>query len=197
MSARSRIDAVYFESPAAFRRWLAANHETATEITVGFHKKHTGKPTLTWPESVDEALCFGWIDGVRHSVDGERYTIRFTPRKTSSNWSLVNLRRVKTLIAEGRMKPAGLRAFEARRTDRTGVYSFEQQRNPRLLPAEERRFRENRDAWAFFQEQPPGYRRIVTFWVVSAKREDARERRLAKLIGDSADRQRVGLLRRS
>ena len=188
---------LFFATPAAWRKWLEANHAKKSELLVGFHKTSTGKACMTWSESVDEALCFGWIDGVRRSAGDTAYTIRFTPRTASSNWSLVNLRRMKTLIAEGRAKPAGLRAFEARRDDRTGVYSFEQQRNPKLLPAEERRLRENRDAWAFFQAQPPGYRRVVTFWVVSAKREDARERRLAQLIRDSAAGQRVGLLRRS
>jgi uncharacterized protein YdeI (YjbR/CyaY-like superfamily) len=196
MSARSRADAVYFESPAAFRRWLESHHETASELTVGFHKKHTGKPSLTWAESVDEALCFGWIDGVRHRVDDDRYTIRFTPRNPSSNWSLVNLRRVKALIADGRMRPAGVRAFESRRDDRTAVYSFEQRREAKLSASEEQQFRTNRAAWEFFQKQPPGYRRVVSFWVTSAKRDDTRARRLDRLIADSAHRRRVGILER-
>lgn len=196
MRARAASHAVYFESPVAFRRWLEANHATATELTVGYHKKHTGRATLTWAESVDEALCFGWIDGVRHSVDADRYTIRFTPRKATSNWSLVNIRRVEMLVREKRMQPAGLRAFEARHPDRSGIYAFEQRREAKLSPEEERRFRANRAAWRFFEAQPPGYRRVITFWVVSARREDTRARRLERLIGDSADGRRVGILGR-
>ncbi len=197
MSARARSHAVYFESPAAFRRWLETNHDSATELTVGFHKRHTGRPSLTWPESVDEALCFGWIDGVRHSVDEDRYTIRFTPRKPSSNWSVVNIRRVEALVRDMRMRPAGLRAFEAKRADRSGVYSFEQRDQAKLSPVEERQFRANRAAWRFFEAQPPGYRRVTTFWVVSAKREETRARRLERLIRESAEGQRVGILGRT
>jgi uncharacterized protein YdeI (YjbR/CyaY-like superfamily) len=197
MSARARSHAVYFESPAAFRRWLETNHDSATELTVGFHKRHTGQPSLTWPESVDEALCFGWIDGVRHSVDEDRYTIRFTPRKPSSNWSVVNIRRVEALVRDKRMRPAGLRAFEAKRADRSGVYSFEQRDQAKLSPVEERQFRANRVAWRFFEAQPPGYRRVTAFWVVSAKREETRARRLERLIRESAEGQRVGILGRT
>src|SRR5580765_6348878 len=148
--------AVYFESPLAFRRWLEKHHESATELLVGFHKSHTGRPTLTWPESVDEALCFGWIDGIRRRVDDERYTIRFTPRRRHSIWSLINVRRVAALTEGGRMRPAGLRAFEARRDHRTGIYSAEQQ-HVELGAAETRRFKTNKAAWRFFQSQPPGY----------------------------------------
>jgi uncharacterized protein YdeI (YjbR/CyaY-like superfamily) len=189
-------DAIYFDSPAAFRRWLERHHASSTELLVGFHKRHTGHPTLTWPESVDEALCFGWIDGIRRSVDADRYTIRFTPRKASSNWSAVNIRRAEALIADGRMQPAGLRAFEARRADRSAVYSFEQSRQPDLSDAEKRRVRANRKAWTFFEAQPPGYRRTITHWVVSAKRDATRAKRLDTLISDSASGLRVGLLRR-
>ena len=196
MPRPSLEDAIYFDSPAAFRRWLERHHASHTELLVGFHKAHTGRPTLTWPESVDEALCFGWIDGIRRSVDADRYTIRFTPRKASSNWSAVNIRRAEALIADGRMQPAGLRAFAARRADKSAVYSFEQSRQPELSDVEKRRFRANRRAWTFFEAQPPGYRRTITHWVVSAKRDATRAKRLDTLISDSASGLRVGLLRR-
>jgi uncharacterized protein YdeI (YjbR/CyaY-like superfamily) len=189
-------DAVYFESPLAFRRWLEAHHDTATELLVGFHKVHTGRSTLTWPESVDEALSFGWIDGVRRRVDDERYTIRFTPRRRHSIWSLANVRRVAELTREGRMRPAGLRAFEARRDDRSGVYSFEN-RDAQFSAAELKQLRANRPAWTFFQSQPPGYRRIATHWVTSAKRDETRARRLQTLIRDSAEGLRIAPLRRA
>ena len=187
----------YFDSPAAFRRWLVAHHETAIELVVGLHKTHTGRPSLTWPEAVDEALCFGWIDGIRRRVDEERYTIRFTPRRLTSIWSLINIRRVQALTEKGRMRPAGLRAFEARRDDRSAVYSFEQRGTATFGAAESRRFRASPAAWKFFQAQPPGYRRIATFFVISAKRHETRARRLDRLIADSANGLRIGLLRRS
>ena len=189
--------ATYFESPAAFRRWLEAHHASADELIVGFHKTHTGRPTLTWPESVDEALCFGWIDGIRRRVDDDRYTIRFTPRRRHSIWSLVNIRRVAALIAEGRMQPSGLRAFEARRDDRSGVYAFERATPAAFSAADERRFKTHRKAWAFFQSQPPGYRKVAMHWVTSAKRPETREKRLATLIADSEAGLRIAQLRRS
>jgi len=187
--------AVYFESPLAFRRWLEKHHESATELLVGFHKSHTGRPTLTWPESVDEALCFGWIDGIGRRVDDERYTIRFTPRRRHSVWSLINVRRVAVLTEEGRMYPAGRRAFEARRDDRTGIY-FHEQRSVVLGPAETRRFKANRAAWRFFESQPPGYRKTAIHWVTSAKKAETQARRLEILISDSAGGLRIALLRR-
>ena len=164
---------------------------------VGFYKTHTGRPSLTWPQSVDEALCVGWIDGVRHRVDEERYTIRFTPRRQGSIWSLVNIRRVRALMKAGRIRPAGLKAFEARRPDRSAVYSFEQRTSATFGEAEVRRFRANRAAWRFFEAQPPGYRRVATFFVMSAKREETRVRRLERLIADSANGLRIGPLRRT
>jgi uncharacterized protein YdeI (YjbR/CyaY-like superfamily) len=176
---------IYFETPAEFRRWLEKNHAKATELLVGFHKRGTGKPSMTWPESVDEALCFGWIDGIRKSVDSERYTIRFTPRRARSIWSLVNVRRVKALTQTGRLRPAGLAAFKARHAARSGVYSFEQ-RPQRLEPAFEKQFRANRIAWVYFQSQAPWYRRTSIYWVMSAKKEETRRRRLEALIRDSA-----------
>jgi uncharacterized protein YdeI (YjbR/CyaY-like superfamily) len=164
-------------------------------VLVGFHKRHTGRPTLTWPESVDEALCFGWIDGVRHRVDEGRYTIRFTPRRRHSIWSRNNVRRVAELAAEGRMRPAGERAFEARRADRSGLYSFEQA-SIAFAPAEIDHFKADAAAWAFFCAQPPGYRKVATHWVTSAKRPETRAKRLGTLIADSAAGQRIAVLRR-
>lgn len=181
----------FFRTPADFDRWLAKNHDKVSELWVGFHKKATGKASITWPQSVDEALCWGWIDGLRKSIDETAYMIRFTPRTASSVWSEVNTRRAKALIEEGRMKEPGLRAFEARRPERSGVYSFEQRKNPQLDPALEKRFRANRAAWRFFEEQPPGYRRIALWWIVSAKKEETRRARLEKLIEACAEGKRI------
>ena len=187
-------DVVYFESPSAFRRWLAAHHAAAAELWVGYRPKASGLPSLTWEESVDEALCHGWIDGVRMRVDGG-FAIRFTPRRPGSIWSARNVARVEALAAEGRMRPAGLAAFEARRPERTAVYSFEREAaafdSPSLAA-----FRARPEAWAFFEAQPAGYRRSATHWVTSAKRPETRARRLAALIEDSAAGRRLGLLAR-
>jgi uncharacterized protein YdeI (YjbR/CyaY-like superfamily) len=181
----------FFASPAEFRTWLEANHDQCRELLVGFYKKGSGKPSITWPESVDEALCFGWIDGVRRSLDAERYTIRFTPRKPRSIWSNVNLAKVEMLLKAGRMRPAGLAAWERRDPEKSGIYAFEL-KNPAELDAEsERRFRRARGAWRFFQEQPPGYRRLATHYVTSARRPETRERRLAALIYHSARGERL------
>jgi uncharacterized protein YdeI (YjbR/CyaY-like superfamily) len=177
---------IYFETPTAFRAWLRAHHARGTDVWVGFHKRASGRPSLTWPESVDEALCVGWIDGIRRSIDVERYAIRFTPRRRQSTWSAVNIKRAKELIRLGRMQPAGLRAFRARSDEQSAIYSYEQRRTARLAPADERRFKANAKAWAFFTARPPWYRRIAIYWVVSAKRPETRERRLAALIADSA-----------
>ena len=184
----------FFATPAEFRAWLEEHHETATDVVVGFHKKSTGRPSMTWTESVREALCFGWIDGIRRSLGDESYTIRFTPRRSNSIWSARNVRHVEDLIREGRMRPAGLAAFEARSPDRTGVYSFEQRHAARLDEEQEARFRADPNAWEFFQGQPPSYRQTAIFWVVSAKRPETRARRLATLIADSADGRRLAQL---
>jgi uncharacterized protein YdeI (YjbR/CyaY-like superfamily) len=176
----------YFASPEDFRAWLEEHHATATELLVGFHKVGTGRRCMTWTESVREALCFGWIDGIRRSLGDEGYTIRFTPRRPGSNWSSLNVRHVEELIREGKMRPAGLAAYEARRPERTGVYSFEQRHSARLERGQEKRFRADRKAWAFFQAQAPSYRQTAIHWVVSAKRPETRERRLAQLIEQSA-----------
>jgi uncharacterized protein YdeI (YjbR/CyaY-like superfamily) len=189
------MQVVFFETPTAFRAWLEANHETASELWVGFHKKATGRPSMVWSEAVDQALCFGWIDGIRKSVDGDSYANRFTPRKPRSTWSNVNIEKVARLSEQGLMTPAGLRALEARDPVKSGIYSFEQ-RPETLPPAFEEQFRANADAWTFWQTQPPGYRRTATFWVLSAKRAATRQRRLATLIEDSAHGRRIGLLAR-
>lgn len=174
----------FFRSPAAFRSWLAKNHDREAELWVGFYKKGTGKASITWPESVDAALCFGWIDGVRRSLDSERYMIRFTPRREVSVWSAANIRSANRLIESGQMRPSGLAAFQRRREDRSRVYSFEQA-DVALSPEQEARLRAEEKAWVYWQSQPPSYRRTVTWWVVSAKREATRERRLTQLIEDS------------
>src|SRR5213076_1452569 len=160
----------YFKSAHDFRRWLEKNHAITQELWVGYHKKSSRQPSITWPESVDEALCFGWIDGVRKSVGAEGYVIRFSPRKPRSIWSNVNIRKAQTLVENGRMQAAGHRAFAARDPKKSGIYLFEQRTNPKLAPAELKEFRANSKAWKFFQQQPPGYRRIATWYVVSAKR---------------------------
>jgi len=178
----------FFAAPEEFRTWLDEHHATETELLVGFYKKGSKKPSITWPESVDEALCYGWIDGVRRSLGGEAYTIRFTPRKKRSVWSNVNIRRAGELIAEGRMRPAGLAAFEARTGERSGVYSFEQKDQEKVVlsEAQAREFQAVPGAWEFFQAQAPWYRRTATWWVISAKKEETRAKRLATLIADSA-----------
>ncbi len=184
-AARGPVVAAYFETPAAFRAWLRANHRHVDELWVGFHKKATGRASITWPESVDEALCFGWIDGIRRSVDASRYMIRFTPRRQGSVWSAVNVRRAEALVAAGRMCQAGRRAFEARIAHRSAVYSYERA-VASFTSAEARGFRRHREAWRYFQSCAPWYRRTATHWVVSAKRDETRRRRLEQLITDSA-----------
>lgn len=186
---------VFFRTASEFRAWLDTHHETDRELWVGFYKKSSGRPSLTWPEAVDEALCYGWIDGIRKSYDSESYVNRFTPRSSRSNWSEVNLRKFKALIRAKRIQPAGLRAYRARDPKRAR-YSFEQRNAPAFDPAALKKFKANRAAWRFFDAQPPGYRRVATFWVISAKRPETRARRLDTLIADSAAGRRIGLLTR-
>jgi uncharacterized protein YdeI (YjbR/CyaY-like superfamily) len=176
----------FFESPEAFRAWLDAHHSKATEVLVGFHKRHTRRPSLTWSQSVDEALCYGWIDGVRRSLSEDAYTIRFTPRKTTSIWSAINVAKVEALTKAGRMQPAGIAAHAHRTPARTGVYSFERNEAARLSAAQTRAFKANAAAWSHFEQAPPWYRRTATHWVVSAKKEETRARRLEQLIAASA-----------
>lgn len=189
MAARSAKKAplTFFATPAAFRAWLRKNHVRASELWVGFYTRDSGRPSVTWPESVDEALCVGWIDGVRKNVDGESYCIRFTPRRTRSRWSAVNIRRVGELNNQGRMQPAGLKAFEARVA---ANYSFEQ-KPVALAPDLEKRLRADPKARAFWDAQPPWYRRTAAFRVMTAKRAETRERRLARLIHLCARGQRA------
>jgi uncharacterized protein YdeI (YjbR/CyaY-like superfamily) len=176
----------FFRTGGDFNRWLAKHHDSARELWVGFHKKASGEPSITWPESVDEALCFGWIDGVRKSVDDVSYMIRFTPRRPDSTWSQVNVRRARALIAQKRMRPPGLAAFEARDRKKTRLYSFEN-RPSTLPPGYLALVKANRDAWTFFRAQPPWYRKTCAWWIVSAKKEETRLRRLATLMDASAE----------
>jgi len=180
----------HFKSPAEFRKWLAKHHASEKELWVGYHRKETGKPSMTWQQSVDEALCYGWIDGIRKKVDDESYTIRFTPRKSRSTWSAVNIRRVHELIKDGRMSPAGLRAFEARVENRSGIYSYEQ-RKDQLDGPYAKRLERNKSAWKIYQAQPASYRRAANWWVVSAKKEETRMKRLEQLIELSAQGLRI------
>jgi uncharacterized protein YdeI (YjbR/CyaY-like superfamily) len=179
------MDATYFRSPAEFRTWLKRHHAKEKELWVGYYKKDSGKPSMTWPESVDEALCFGWIDGIRKRVDDTRYVIRFSPRKARSVWSAVNIKRAAALKEEGRMQPAGLAAFELRQENRSGIYSYEQ-RQDQLPEPYAAILKRNKAAWTFFQSRTPGYRKTIGWWIVSAKKEETRLKRLETLIADCA-----------
>ncbi|MGH2755383.1 MAG: YdeI/OmpD-associated family protein [Actinomycetota bacterium] len=182
---------IFFRSPAEFRRWLERNHDQRDELWLGYYKKVTGTPSLTWAEAVDQALCFGWIDGVRKSLDTERSIQRFTPRRPRSNWSAVNIANVERLKKAGLMHPAGFAAFEKRTEARSGIYSYEQRKDLRFEPAQLKAFKANKEAWSFFDAQPPSYRQLQIYWVVSAKKEETRGRRLQKLIDASAERRRL------
>jgi uncharacterized protein YdeI (YjbR/CyaY-like superfamily) len=184
------MKAVFFPSPSHLRRWFDKNHAGEGELWVGFFKRRSEKPSVTWPESVDEALCVGWIDGIRKSLDEESYTIRFTPRKPRSIWSAVNIERAGALAAEGRMKPAGRKAFEARQENRSGIYSYEQRRD-RLDEPYAGLLKKNKAASSFFEAQPPSYRRAAVWWVVSARKEETRLKRLGTLISLSARGRRI------
>jgi uncharacterized protein YdeI (YjbR/CyaY-like superfamily) len=180
----------FFRTPAAFKAWLDANRDRTSELLVGFYRKGSGRASITWSESVDEALCYGWIDGVRRSIDEHSYSIRFTPRKPKSIWSNVNIAKVEALIRDGRMMPAGLAAYALRDPARSGIYVFEKE--AAVFDAEsERAFRKSKSGWEFFQAQPAGYRRLTTHYVVSAKRPETRARRLAALIMHSARGERI------
>ena len=176
---------IFFATADDFRAWLEEHHASERELLVGFHKTGSGRPSMTWPESVDQALCFGWIDGVRRRIDDASYSIRFTPRKPRSTWSAVNVKRAAELIELGLMHPAGLAAFERRGDDRTAIYAYEQRKAAELEPAMEEQFRADEGAWAWFQAQAPSYRRAATHWVTSAKKPETRARRLRQLIADS------------
>jgi uncharacterized protein YdeI (YjbR/CyaY-like superfamily) len=189
------VEPVFFASAGEFRAWLEAHHATEPELIVGFHRKATGRPSMTWSEAVDQALCFGWIDGVRRSAGPDAYTIRFTPRRPASNWSLINVAKVAELTRLGLMREAGIAAFERRSADRTGIYSFE--RDEAVLDAPlQAELESNGAAWAWFRQEPPGYRRTAVHWVMSAKKEETRRRRLATLVADAEAGRRIKLLRR-
>ena len=184
----------FFPRPEDFRRWFEAHHESEKELLVGFYRKGSGKPSITWPQSVDEALCFGWIDGVRRTIDEESYSIRFTPRKATSNWSAVNVKRIGELMAEGLVAPAGQRAFEKRTDKKTGRYSYEQRHEIELDPVFEKELRKNAAAWRYFQAEAPWYRRLVVYRTMTAKREETRWKRLCELIEACAAGRRMGIL---
>ena len=183
---------MFFKSPLEWRQWLKGHHANTQELLVGFYKKTSGKPSITWPEALDEALSFGWIDGVRKSLDADSYTIRFTPRKPRSIWSVVNIKRAKELIKKRLMRPAGLNAFQERVKEKSGLYSFEQKKKPKLDELYEKKLRVNKKAWTFFQTQAPSYQRKASWWVMSAKKEETRLKRLATLIEDSQHGRRLG-----
>lgn len=193
MPKGSEADPIFFKGPSEYRKWLERNHGRAKELWIGFWKKGTGKPSLTWQECVDESLCFGWIDGIRKSIDADSYKQRVTPRRPTSIWSKINIRRVGELTAAGRMRPPGHAAFEKR--DPARSYSSDPDSDQvGLGPDQEAQFRKNRKAWKFFQAQPPYYRRTAGWWVMSARKDDTRQRRLAVLISDSAASRRIGPL---
>jgi uncharacterized protein YdeI (YjbR/CyaY-like superfamily) len=173
---------IFFATPAAFRAWLEKHLQTKREQWVGFHRKGSGRPSITWPEAVDEALCFGWIDGLRKTIDAESYKIRFTPRRTTSNWSAINIRRMKELMRDRRVHPAGKKAFQKRVPERSGIYSYENRRSAKLSAPAKKLFCADIAAWKFFQRQPAFYRQTAIWWTVSAKRAQTRQDRLRKLI---------------
>jgi uncharacterized protein YdeI (YjbR/CyaY-like superfamily) len=180
----------FFRTPSDFRTWLEKNHARARELWVGFYKKASAKPSITWPESVDEALCFGWIDGIRKRVDEISYQIRFTARRRGSIWSAINIKRARQLTKEKRMRPAGLKAFAARIENKSGIYSYEQRRAELEKPYCSR-LKGNRSAWDFFQAQPPSYRKMVSWYIMSAKTEETRCKRFEKLMTASAKGKRL------
>jgi uncharacterized protein YdeI (YjbR/CyaY-like superfamily) len=186
----------FFATAADFRRWLAAHHANSDELLVGFYKRGSKHAGMTYREALDQALAHGWIDGVRKRLDDDAYTIRFTPRKPGSVWSVINTKRVEELIDAGQMKAAGLRAFRERDPGKTRQYSYERE-HATLSASLLRTLRGDKQAFAFFESQPPGYKKIVTFWIMSAKRDETRARRLAHLIARSREGERIDLLTRS
>jgi len=187
----------FFPTPADFRAWLETHHDKFQELFVGFHKKSSGNPSITWPESVDGALCFGWIDGVRKSLNETSYTIRFTPRRPTSTWSAVNVKRAQQLKKMGLMHPAGLKAFASRSAKKSAIYSYEQRKSAQFTREQEKQFRANEAAWEFFRSQAPWYQRVTTYWLISAKREDTKLKRLSSLIEHSQNRRTLPQLTRA
>ena len=186
----------FFPSLSAWRAWLEEHHEKHEELWVGFHKVGSGKPSITWPEAVDGALCFGWIDGVRKSLGETSYVIRFTPRRPRSIWSAININRVAELTTLGLMRPKGVQAFEKRTGKRSEIYAYEQRKGAKLNAVYEKQFRANTKAWKFFQTRPPWYRRTASWWVISAKKEETRVKRLAQLIDDCEHERTLAQLKR-
>ncbi len=186
----------FFPTPSDFRAWFESHHDQFQELFVGFHKKSSGKPSITWPESVDAALCFGWIDGVRKSIDDTSYTIRFTPRRPTSTWSAINIKRVQQLKKTGLMHLAGLKAFAARSAKKSAIYSYEQRKSARFTREQAKQFRANKGAWEFFRSQAPWYQRVTTYWVISAKMEETKHKRLSLLIEHSQNRRTLPHLTR-
>jgi uncharacterized protein YdeI (YjbR/CyaY-like superfamily) len=182
---RSIDSPLFFAKPAAFRAWLEKNHQTIAEQWVGFHRKASGRPSITWPEAVDEALCFGWIDGLRKTVNAGSYKIRFTPRRATSNWSAINIARMKELIQDGRVRPAGITAFKKRTPAKSRVYSYEDRKSAKLSGGATKLFSANAAAWKFFQQQPQSYRQTAIWWISSAKRPETQKNRLQRLIASS------------
>ncbi len=192
--AGDEMNPIFFATFDEFVAWLEEHHGRVRELWVGYHKKGTGRPSMTWPEAVDAALCFGWIDGIRKSIDAESYKNRFTPRRKGSNWSAVNIRRIHELRAQGLVRPAGWAAFEAAIAAKKAVYSYEQSQDPTLGEEFEALFRAHPAAWDYFQASAPWYRAAAIWWVTSAKRDETRRRRLETLIADSAAERRVAPL---
>ena len=180
----------FFSQQSDFRKWLEKNHKTETELLVGFHKVDSAKPSMTWSQSVDEALCFGWIDGVRRSIDKESYCIRFTPRRKTSTWSAINIGKVEELIRQGLMKPAGLEVFKHRKEEKSRVYSFESETKT-LESRLEKRFKANKKAWKFFMAQAPSYRKVILHYIMSAKQESTQLKRLGRVVAESEKERRV------
>ena len=180
----------FFPHQSDFRKWLEENHDKEKELVVGFYKVNSGKPSLTWSQSVDEALCFGWIDGIRKSVDHESYCIRFTPRKPTSIWSAININKMEEMIPKGLVQKAGLLAYEKRKDHKSKIYTYEQEESE-FSPVIEETFKTNAKAWDFFQKQPPYYRKLMTGWIVRAKQEATRLSRLEKLIKASEEGKRL------
>jgi uncharacterized protein YdeI (YjbR/CyaY-like superfamily) len=191
MAVSEKAPPQFFLTPKHFRSWLAKNHDRADCLWVGYYRKDSGRRSITWPESVDEALCFGWIDGIRKKVDDISYKVRFTPRRPKSIWSAVNIGRVAALTAEGRMQPAGVAAFARREEQKSRRYSFENRATAKLSAADQREFRRDPAAWKFFKSRPPGYQQLAAWWVVSARRTETRRARLERLITVSRARRRI------
>ena len=189
-------DPVFFATAADFRTWLEKHHDNLREQWVGFYRKNSGRPSITWPEAVDEALCFGWIDGLRKTTDKDSYKIRFIPRKPTSNWSAVNIRRMRELAHQRRVRSAGLKAFERRAPEKSGIYSYENRRSAVFSKAAVKQFHAVRSAWEFFQQQPASYRQTAIWWVVSAKKPATHQKRLETLIADSKAKRRIKSLSR-